>query len=605
MKRPDPSSDRGIALVLLTAVLFVLLGAAAIAVDLSAIRADRAASQKIADNAAASGALAASSGGGQEACEAALGYVLINSPDFSTLDMAECANPVSFAGACDQAVASSVTQHVGRFTVTVKYPVPDGDPLMSSALLGASTQSSSGEDGDPCERVGVEITAVHHGLFAKVFDFNDGPTTVHAVARTTIPDDGGGVPINLLLLDRHGCQAIQVSGNGGIIVDAVIDPDGGGPGVPGLISGVAAVDSDGSTGCSSDGVIDVDGSGSSLRADGPEGCSNQSGSAVVTPTSLIKGLGCGLIQTLAPGVPGCASPPANTPACTPGSGGSNRPKPEPTSLPGQVTRARIDYRYNCWSDYSAPPAGVAWAADPLTTANEQDIPGCTTGTPDHIYELIMSIGQSGMPGGFSRWTAAGYPCDLGSSNPAIVVSGDWWIDCPGGFTVRSPVTINGSVVFDGDVLVTGSTGHLDIHNTIGSPGDATFRDGTLTKEGSGHLTFLYTAVYMSKTSTVSMSGGGGSLTWVAPDSGDFDDLALWSDSPLVHSWAGQANLTMTGVFFTPLATGAYSGTSGQNQTDAQWIADKIVAQGQGQLLIRPAFDRAVDFIQTRRSSLIR
>ena len=87
-----------------------------------------------------------------------------------------------------------------------------------------------------------------------------------------------------------------------------------------------------------------------------------------------------------------------------------------------------------------------------------------------------------------------------------------------------------------------------------------------------------------------MAGGTGSLIWIAPDSGDFDDLALWSDSPLTHYWAGQANLIMKGVFFTPLATGEYSGTGGQNQTKAQWIADKLVARGQGILESLLEFD---------------
>ena len=150
-------------------------------------------------------------------------------------------------------------------------------------------------------------------------------------------------------------------------------------------------------------------------------------------------------------------------------------------------------------------------------------------------------------------------------------------------------------LFDGDVNVISSDGHLDVQNTLGSPGWAFFRDGTLTKDGQAHLTFNYTVVYMSKTSRVAMAGGTGSLIWIAPDSGDFDDLALWSDSPLTHYWAGQANLIMKGVFFTPLATGEYSGTGGQNQTKAQWIADKLVARGQGILESLLEFDRAVEF----------
>lgn len=56
----------------------------------------------------------------------------------------------------------------------------------------------------------------------------------------------------------------------------------------------------------------------------------------------------------------------------------------------------------------------------------------------------------------------------------------------------------------------------------------------------------------------------------------------------MHQWAGQTGLVMEGIFFTPLATGDYSGTSGHSQIDAQWIADKLVARGQGTLVIHPS-----------------
>jgi hypothetical protein len=195
-------------------------------------------------------------------------------------------------------------------------------------------------------------------------------------------------------------------------------------------------------------------------------------------------------------------------------------------------------------------------------------------------------------GGFTAWNATlGHPCNLASGSPAITVTGDVRIDCPT-FTVRNNVRINGDVIFDGDAIVT-SSGRLNINNSLGSPGWAFFRDGLLRKDASARLTFNYTAVYMSRTSQVSMSGGSGSLTWIAPDSGDFDDLALWSDSPLTQFWAGQASLAMEGVFFTPRAAADYSGTSGQNQTNAQWIAYRLLARGGGILVVRPAVDRAV------------
>jgi hypothetical protein len=44
-----------------------------------------------------------------------------------------------------------------------------------------------------------------------------------------------------------------------------------------------------------------------------------------------------------------------------------------------------------------------------------------------------------------------------------------------------------------------------------------------------------------------------------------------------------------------LAKAIYTGSSGQNQTNAQWIADKLEAAGGGQLVVRPAADRGISF----------
>ena len=62
---------------------------------------------------------------------------------------------------------------------------------------------------------------------------------------------------------------------------------------------------------------------------------------------------------------------------------------------------------------------------------------------------------------------------------------------------------------------------------------------------------------------------------------------------------------MEGVFFTPWALADYSGTSGQNQTEAQWVAYRLVARGQGLLVIKPEFGRAVTFNFDPRTTLIR
>jgi hypothetical protein len=600
MRRSDRGPEKGYVLVLVAISMFLLLGVAAFAIDLAAIRLDRAADQKVTDTASAAGALDLAISNGQDACETALAYVALNTPGLLPLNTSGCA---TFAGACNPFVATEYSQVSGRFTVNFVYPVPNGHALMTSGLLGASSQAVDPDDNLACERVGVAMTAVHEGTFSRVLGISEGPTTVHTVATAKL--SGGAVPINLLVLDRSGCQSIQANGNGGVIVKAVINPDGGGPGVATLVPGIVAADSDGSAGCTNQGVIDIDGSGSLLRADGPAGCSNQTGTAIVGPSGLLEGFGCGLVMTFAPGTPGCGPNGANTPACTPGANGANRPNPEPTALPARLTRAPVDHRYNCQANYSSLSPSLGWATAALTVANEQNIPGCVTAPAPHIHDLITSVGKTGAPVGFNRWTSAGYSCNLPASSPPIVVNGNWWIDCAT-FTVKASVTINGSVVFNRNVTITGS-GHINVQNTLSNPGYAFFRNGTLSKAGGSSLTFNHTMVYLSRTSRISMTGGTGSITWVAPDLDGymFDDLALWSDSPSTSDWAGQAGLRLEGVFFTPLATADYSGTSGQNQTDAQWIADRLVVRGSGFLVVQPAFGRAVEFPQAPRTTLIR
>jgi hypothetical protein len=588
-------NDRGFSLMMVALSLMLLLGVAAFAIDLSAMRLDRALDQRVADAAASAGALGAYETNGQTGCETAIAYVQLNAPQIGPLATAGCS---TVPATCDPATPTEVTQTVGRFTVTMVYPVPDGNALMNPGAVGAGSQGVVAADGNPCERFGVRIAATHQASFAQVMGWTQGTTTVHAVARAFLPPPSG-TPINLLILDRFGCQALKASGNGGILVTAIFDPDTGT-----LLPGEAAVDSDGSSGCPFDGgVIDIDGTNAVMRADGPVGCPNQTGTE--TFSGLLMGHGCGLIRTIAPGTPGC-----NWPACT-ASGGANpnNPNPLPTAMAARLTRAPVDHRYNCRVDYSVPDLAVTWAADPLTVSNEQVIPGCSSGG-DHIYDLIKTVGQSGSPGvGWSTWSSS-YPCDIPSSQPAISISGNWWIDCAA-FNVRTSVTITGgSAVADGNVAITSNTGHLAMNNT-GAPGYLFLRNGLFRKDGQASITLNETMVYASKTSRVQMDGGGsGSLTWVAPDdpAHPFDDLALWSDSTVTvapHIWAGQAGLVMEGAFFVPIVTVEYAGTASQNQTEAQFIADKLHARGQGVLKVSPIADRAVGIRPPPRSVLIR
>jgi hypothetical protein len=73
----------------------------------------------------------------------------------------------------------------------------------------------------------------------------------------------------------------------------------------------------------------------------------------------------------------------------------------------------------------------------------------------------------------------------------------------------------------------------------------------------------------------------------------------------LQDWAGNASLNMEGVFFTPLAVGQYTGNGGLAQVNAQWIADKLWLGGNGTLVVRPQFGRAIAPPARQGTSLVR
>lgn len=572
-------SDRGASIFMLAISLFLLIGASAIAVDIAAIWLDRSTDQKVTDAAAAVGTLEAVTTGGEAACVTALTYVATNTADIDSIDTSRC---VEFNQTCT--TSHEVEVPAGRHNLTVVYPVENDHDLMTSRIVGRHPQAVVEDDGKPCERVGVMMTSTRNSLFAQVLGFSQGTTSVHTVARAIQGDPRA--PFNLLVLDRTGCNAISSGGGGQILIRPVVDEDG-----TALVPGLAASDSDGS-GCSGNQtVINMSGGGSLFRADGPEGCSNQTGTYPYQ--GFTAGEGCGRISSFAPGTPGC-----NWPACSV-SGGGNAPNPEPTPLGSRYTRELADHKWNCYNDYTwsgGPPGSVSWATDALT--GNQSINPCEewNGSNNHIYRLINEVGQSGNPGSLPRWTDLGYTCNPGEAEiiippPGVVVNCNTLQ-----LTSGNSVTINGNAVFNSNVTVNGS---LTVNPPGGDQAWVFFRGGRLSKGGQGSIAFNNAMVYMAKGSDIKLTGGSGALIWTAPFGGRFDALALWTDSTAEQSWAGQATLDLEGVFFMPRAKASYSGTGSQIQTNAQWIAWRLEVGGGAVLSIAPSVGRALEAFDHR------
>ena len=563
--------ESGATMIIISGSFFALMAVAAFVIDLGMLRMLRSEAQSAVDAASASGSLDIGEGNGQAGCATALGYVEHNLATRFT--GANCAN---LSSGCNAGTPStSINDVVGGWELKITYPVPDDHPLMQSSAIGATSQLLDYRDGSPCERIGVTLLRTQATLFGGVFGKKFTTTQVHAVAVTR-PSTDADTAVNLVILERYDCDAIVAEGSGngtgGIWVDVVVLTDGS------ISPGYITVDSDGTgAGCSADGVIDVDGSNSSIRADGPDGCPQQIGTHP-GPGGTTTGEGCGIIQVLALGTPGC-----NPPACT----SSGTVLPDPMDLHRRVTRAPIDHRYNCKASYTMP---AGWEIRP-----------CPDTPATHIDDLVVSLGGAGAPAGYTAWTSLGHPCTVaGPPGTTITASGNIYIDCATFIVKRNVHLSGGHVVVEGDIVVE-SQGELTINGTVADPlasgldaVEVVFRSGSLQKAGQATFAAHNAMVYLSAASSLSMAGGAdGTLIWTSPNSGNFAHLALWSESAAQHNLAGQAYLDLEGVFFTPLATVAYSGNGVQIQVEAQFVTRKLKVQGQGVLIVRPNFDSAV------------
>lgn len=578
-------------MLVITAIgMIVLMAVAALAIDLAAVRDKRTSGKRATDAAATAAALSIADPWRtpQDACQAAVDYLALNGVDRVFSPPLDC---TQFPIDCEEGVTPSVTETASttEFAIAITYPVMNADPAMESSAVGADVQPIIQADGESCERIAVSVRTRHPTVFGGVIGVGSVESTVHSVALAN-PSALGGRALNLLVLERHDCDAVEASGaggTGGIIVDGVVEPATGK-----VFPGTLAVDSDGSgVGCGNDGTVDVNGSNGLVRADS-EPCAYE-----LWPGT---GRGCGVIELFAPGTPGCFPP-----ACT----SAGTVAPDPTPAPERLTRAPVDWIFNCKASYPAA----------------YDIEGCPDAATKDAYidELVAAVGPSGLPSPAWEWNdySPTYPCSVAPSDTITVPNGNWRVNCD--LSVRGNLTFEGgNIVFDGNVSLI-SSGELNMNGSNDTPnwlpsayvvdiGESSstfafayFRNGTLSKAGQASVRMTNMLGYYSSTSSLDLGGGSGTVALIAPTEGPFKNLAMWSESAADHNLAGQANIELEGVFFTPLAKVSYQGNGGQSQVAAQFIALKLAVGGNGALVIKPRFDRLVTFPDTGTSTLIR
>lgn len=553
------SGERGAILILVTATILLLFGVTALAVDLSALRGDIRSDRLAADAAATAGAIHINPSSGSSAnvaCQVAWDYILLNLEDEgATVTAPNCATMVSACGAS----ARFATGFAGPYTVEITHPVLDGDPLMSGQAINTVI------DGAACQRLGVEITRSRQYSFAPVIGIDAGSTAIGAVARVEI-NAGEPEVVPLLVLEPVSCDALYASGQGSVTVAHFMD-------TPGII----VVDSDGSGGSSS--INCNTGNRWTIDAKG-----NNNGWIRALPVPGPDPIQSAILSYALSGAPGANPAKSYDPNdLTTGTGAVSGPPqswfrlyPRPQASHRRITRAPIDWRYNCKTAYPLYLGFVK--VDPCTQ------------TPDpKIDDLIGMYGGPGSPMGISqRWT------DTKSCSPSadVTVIGDWYVDCPGGFIINGVNVVfgSGNVVFDGTVDLR-SSGTLTVNTTTDDRIVYIRGTGNLIKTAQSSITLNQTMAYMEG-GHLDLVGGSGGLTWTAPVGGDFEDLALWAEADAEFEIGGQAGNTLEGTFFTPLSNPfILAGQAGQFQTSAQFLTRRLQVGGQGEVIMHPDPDR--------------
>jgi putative Flp pilus-assembly TadE/G-like protein len=574
-------------IVFFAALMVALLGMSAIVVDLSQQRSSRRSAQMIADIAALGGGKSLSAGDPGQACVDAITYLNTNVKDLSPkINGADfCTQPgnnvtLTNCNLTGGAVQAKPSTTVGRYAITIMYPVLDSD-MIDSRYTGKGKR-----DGAPCQRMGLRVGITDNAYFGRVLGTSTLQTSRMAVVKQS-NSRGSRIPA-LWLLDPHGCTALTISGGSQLMLgDTSVSPP---------IPGVATIDSDGTSCSSNQHTLSSSGSGTFINA---------------VPTT---GVNPGVISIYA--LPIDAESCVGT-ACDQADVNGGRVSPQPVPAMERATRAPIDWRYNCKRGANiftpAYPAyhGVTMADCPV------DVP-----LPPFVDQFTAAVGTSGQPvsSSFARWTDT-YNCNVPTGS--IVINGNSWVNCNQlSIGNGTDLVFNGNVVFDGTVKMTGGSlrfntanptsnlpsaclGAITISCLTSSSQNAAwayFRNGDLNVTG-GTIRLDHTLVFQSGGAI--KDTGGVAPVWSPPAEGPFKSLSLWSNAHDQFTVAGGGGLDLRGVFFTPEADPfKITGGGGVNQQHAQFVSYHLDISGSGTLKLAPDLEEYVA-IPPKAGTLIR
>jgi hypothetical protein len=585
--------DEGGAVAITTAILLVaLIMMAAVVVDLGLLRVDHRDNQMVADMAVTSGGLALGDGLDRvAACEQAWAYLVSNLDGVTSAPEPSPGCATAFAGPCDVAAPDELTGSLlgGSVHVRIRMPVLDSDPPMQNAR-----QTVIPEDGQPCERISVEITQERETILAAVGGFEDGSSLSTAVAMRTY-DGTESEYATLIVLEQNDCNSLTATGGGGIVVQNLYDGTGALE-----AEGLIQLDSDGSAvpsgNCSgaSQVVVTPGTAGGSVICSGVEG----------SPATVFANDDCGstLDDTLR--VVG----PDNVTRARFTSGGAqdHQLESDPVLVGSRLTRKLADFEFNCLSggyptDATAPQYPGAYL--------KEAVPACDSGRGPHIDQLVAATMGVGPPAGFTVFADC--------ANTGTVTIQYVYVDCETMplATFQSDIMVLRGGNLNQHGLDVGNGESLSVEPFPGGAGSAILavRDGNLTLVNGGAISLTDTMLYLH---SGDLRINGGAVTWLAPDEVGYDEitgaptqcqqlvaangaphpscfqnLSLWSNEYANHTFAGSGAANVRGVFFTPNASFELSGSGGAGAAlaleNAQFLTRKLVVSGGNGVVMLP------------------
>jgi hypothetical protein len=582
-------SEHGAIAVLVAITLTVLLLLSAFVLDLGALRADRVGGKAVADMAAAAAVvdyLGSEEGEPRAACQRAIEYVDKNLRNEAPLQpvnvdgvLRSCEDLFAETYACAPGdVNDPAVYETGDYRVHVTIPVEDDDFLMGDE------HDQPDFDGDPCERVGVQIVKDRSFLLAPVGGIDGGSTQPGSVGRAFSSPQGE--PASLIVLE-DACEAMRVNGGGTINVNGIWTDD----------NDVPLADQQEGEDNPDDyryhpGVITVDSDASScylfvLNGSNPE---------ITSDFTFSYALDLGYPDA----------------SVYPDHDGLD-PKPVAGN---EITRSPVDYRFNCLASYPSGVGAPRWS--PNHDDSVSNIGGCSGGDGEPYVQRLhlrfqsmtasdvatnddwVVIGDDATPG--MPTNCNGMESPAGGFGPHLFDEDDdkngknWFVNCPGvnnnGFRPNSVTFENvENIVTQGRISLQSSD--LTINGNSDSGSTLYLKAGSLHGNAQAEIDFDNTFVYV-ESGPVNVAGGA-DIRWhtlrdgncadpAVPNAACFGPLALWTNAYDEHNLGGNGLLDISGTFFTPNASPfKLHGGGAQSLDAAQFFAGTFLATGGGDL----------------------